>query len=110
MVPAERSPAHITRYWQSEPPRIGLLLCRTRSRLKLHEGAQSLGISFDARFLKDTLSRRRLLLNCQRVLRRPLDHRRKTSILNMIAALRQTVERKGFEPSTLGLQSRCSPS
>ena len=67
------------------------------------------------RCTQDTLSRRRCLLDCQRAIHpesRSTRGEGRESYRN--PALRQEslgwVERKGFEPSTPGLQSRCSPS
>jgi hypothetical protein len=79
---------------------------RDRSSLKeLH-----LWISFDARFLKDTLSRHLAFIELSETLELfpTLGARPETYQLPLFR--QWSVERKGIEPLTPGLQSRCSPS
>ncbi len=69
--------------------------------------------SFDARFhfSQDTLSRRRRLFDFQGAIlgsARPLTD--SLLVRGKGESTVDSVERKGFEPSTPGLQSRCSPS
>jgi hypothetical protein len=85
----------------------------TRSRSKLHEGALTRRIPLTLVSLKDTLSRRRLLFTFQRTKRGRLRLSAKDLEPYQFVSFRQksrSVERKGIEPLTPGLQSRCSPS
>ena len=90
--------------------------CGSRSRSKLVNRATNSGFhrrSFS--ISQDTLSRRHLAIHLSKSFRSfstpdPFSPRRMECVRFRHSMILDSVERKGFEPSTPGLQSRCSPS